>query len=318
MKYSIVIPFFNEEPSIAEVYTGVVKVMEATCDDFELILVDDGSTDGTYGVLAGIADRDHRVTVVRLRRNFGKTEALVAGFDLATGDAVIVMDGDLQHDPNEIPLFIEKLDEGYDIVCGCRAERPGDNLFTKRIPSRIGNWLMARLTGVPVHDFVTGFKAYRTQLVRRMPIYGEMQRFIPALAVAYGARICEVPIQICERKHGKSHFGLGRAVPFAFDILTIPFLVRYMSRPMHFFGSLGLGSLFTGGLLSLVLFYRLLHGVSIINEHGPLLIFTAVLLLAGLQMVCIGLLGEMQVRHYHNTPEALRDSEVLRITKRHD
>jgi glycosyltransferase involved in cell wall biosynthesis len=290
--------------------------LAATCDDFELIFVDDGSTDRTFELLAEIADRDPRVTVVRLRRNYGKTEALVAGFDHATGDCIIVMDGDLQHDPHEIPLFIQKIEEGYDIVCGCRVARPGDSFITKRIPSKIGNWLMSRLTGVPLHDFVSGFKAYRANLIHQIPLYGELQRFIPALAAAYGARICEIPIHIAERRHGESHYGFGRAVPFLFDLVTIPFLVRYVSRPMHFFGRIGFLALATGGAVAFWLLIRMLTGVNVLHEHTPLMFFTAVLLIAGTQMLCLGLLGEMQVRYQHQKGRGLRESEVLRVTKR--
>jgi hypothetical protein len=175
---------------------------------------------------------------------------------------------------------------------------------------------MARLTGVPIHDFVSGFKAYRTKLIREIPLYGELQRFIPALAVAYGARICEIPIRIVERPHGKSHFGFKRAIPFMFDVVTIPFLLRFVSRPMHFFGGIGMTGMALGGTLAAWLVLSMLRGVNILNEHGPLLFFTTVLLLAGLLLVCFGLIGEMLVRHHHQRSEALRDSEVLRITRR--
>lgn len=317
MKYSIVVPFHNEQESVPQLYRGVKDVMEATCDDFELIFVDDGSSDNSFTLLSRIADRDDRVTLVRLPRNYGKTEALVAGFDQATGDCIIVMDGDLQHDPNEIPLFMQKIDEGYDVVCGCRVSRPGDSLFLKQLPSRLGNFTMRKLTGVPIHDFVSGFKAYRTKLIRQIPLYGELQRFIPALAASYGARICEIPIHIVERPHGRSHYGLGRAIPFLFDAVTIPFLLRYMSRPMHFFGGMGLTSMAIGGTGALWLIIKLLTGANILNEHGPLLFFCTVLLLAGLILLCFGLIGEMLVRHHHERGQNLRDSEVLQIKKRH-
>jgi len=316
MKYSIVIPFHNEQENVTELYHRIVDVMQAFCDDFEFIFVDDGSRDATFPRLSEIADIDSRVTVVRLQRNYGKTEALVAGFDQAEGDFIIAMDGDLQHDPNEIPLFIAKLEEGYDVVCGCRVARPGDSLLLKRIPSRIGNLLMAKLTGVPLHDFVSGFKGYRTKLIREIPLYGELQRFIPALAATYGARICEIPIHIAERRHGKSHYGFGRAVPFLFDVLTIPFLLRYVSKPMHFFGGIGLVGITAGMGLAAWLVIDLLRGANVLQNHGPLLFFTAVLLLTGVFLVCFGLLGEMLVRQHHQRSEALRDSEVLRVTRR--
>jgi glycosyltransferase involved in cell wall biosynthesis len=316
MKYSVVVPFFNEEDNVAELYARTKSVMEATADDFEFVFVDDGSTDSTFSILEEIADRDDRVMVVRLRRNYGKTEALVAGFDHASGDCIVAIDGDLQHDPHDIPLFLQKIDEGYDIVCGRRISRPGDNVLLKRIPSRIANWLMAKLTGVDIRDFGGGFKAYRKQIIRQVALYGELQRFIPALAAAYGASICEVPIQISERRHGKSHYGIGRLLPTLFDLITIPFLLRYVSCPMHFFGAIGVAVLALGSAASLWLLMRFVSGVHLLQEHGPLLFFSVVLILAGLQLVCLGLLGEMNVRHFHQRTLTPRDSGVLRVIKK--
>jgi len=316
MKYSIVIPFHSEQDNVAEVYRETKAVMEATADDFEFVFVDDGSKDRTFSILEDIANRDKRVIVVKLRRNYGKTEALVAGFDHATGDCVVAMDGDLQHDPHDIPLFLQKIDEGYDVVCGCRIARPGDSLLLKRIPSKVANWVMARLTGVDIHDFGGGFKAYRTEVIRQIPLYGEFQRFIPALAATYGATICEVPIRINERRHGKSHYGFGRVLPTFFDMITIPFLLRYISRPMHFFGAIGFGALTVGSAISAWLLTQLVAGVNLHQEHGPLMFFTMVLILAGLQLVCLGLLGEMNVRHFHQSNTARRDSGVLRVIRK--
>ncbi|HXQ24990.1 MAG TPA: glycosyltransferase family 2 protein [Candidatus Acidoferrales bacterium] len=316
MKYSIVVPFCNEQGNVAEVYRETKAVMEATADDFEFVFVDDGSTDQTFSILEEIANKDGRVIVVKLRRNYGKTEALVAGFDHATGDCVVAMDGDLQHDAHDIPLFLQKIDEGFDVVCGCRIARPGDSLLLKRIPSKVANWLMAKLTGVDIHDFGGGFKAYRTEVIRQVPLYGEFQRFIPALAATYGATICEVPIRINERRHGKSHYGFGRVLPTFFDLITIPFLLRYISRPMHFFGAVGLTALASGSAIAAWLFAELLAGMNVAQAHGPLMFFTMVLILAGLQLVCLGLLGEMNVRHFHLRNAAPRDSGVLRVVRK--
>ena len=250
MKYSIVIPFHNEQDNVLAVFQETKAVMEAAADDFEFVFVDDGSTDQTSSILEGIASRDGRVVVVTLRRNCGKTEALVAGFDHARGGCVVAMDGDLQHDPHDIPLFLQKIDEGFDVVCGYRTARPGDSLVFERIPSKIANWMMAKLTGVDIHDFGGGFKAYRTEIVRQIFLYGELQRFIPALAATYGATICEVRIQVSERRHGKSHYGFGRVIPTFFDLITIPFLLRYITRPMHFFGAIGLTALGLGSAIA--------------------------------------------------------------------
>jgi glycosyltransferase involved in cell wall biosynthesis len=245
-KFSIVVPFHNEEENVTILYARLKQVMEQVADSFELVLVDDGSRDRTYKLLEEIAAVDSRVLVVKLRRNFGQTSALAAGFDHASGEFILAMDGDLQHDPNDIPAFIEKLDEGYDVVSGWRKERI-DNFIMRRIPSRCANWLMAKLSGVDIHDFGTTFKAYRREVIHNIPLYGEMHRFIPALASWYGASICEIPIRNINRESGKSHYGIGRTFRVFFDLLTIRFLLRYMSRPLHFFGGFGIMGIHPAG-----------------------------------------------------------------------
>ena len=237
-KYSIVVPFHNEEENVTELYDRLKVVMEATGEPFELVFVDDGSRDHTFWMLQQIAAVDRRVVVVKLRRNFGQTSALAAGFDHAEGEYVIAMDGDLQHDPHDIPLFLQKLREGYDIVSGWRKQRI-DNFVMRRIPSKIANWLMAKLSGVELHDFGTTFKAYRRGVVQEIPLYGELHRFIPALASAYGATICEIPIRNVNRERGESHYGISRTFRVFFDLITIRFLLKYMARPLHFFGTVG-------------------------------------------------------------------------------
>jgi glycosyltransferase involved in cell wall biosynthesis len=301
VKYSIVVPFNNEEENVTALYARLKQVMEQVGEPFELVLVDDGSRDRTYKLLEEIAAVDSRVLVVKLRRNFGQTSALAAGFDHARGAYVLAMDGDLQHDPNDIPAFLEKLEEGYDVVSGWRRER-FDNFMMRRIPSRCANWMMAKLSGVNIHDFGTTFKAYRREVIQNIPLYGEMHRFIPALASWYGASICEVPIRNVNRERGRSHYGIGRTFRVFFDLLTIRFLLRYMSRPLHFFGGLGMLGIITGGLISSVLL-----GLKVMNPrenmmdlHGPMFAVGAVLIVAGIQMLAIGLLGELQVRHYHS------------------
>ena len=299
-KYSIVVPFHNEEENVTVLYARLKQVMEQVGDSFELVLVDDGSSDRTYKLLEEIAAVDSRVLVIKLRRNFGQTSALAAGFDHASGEFILAMDGDLQHDPNDIPGFIEKLEEGYDVVSGWRKERV-DSLIMRRIPSRCANWLMARLSGVDIHDFGTTFKAYRRDVIQNIPLYGEMHRFIPALASWYGASICEIPIKNVNRERGKSHYGIGRTFGVFFDLLTIRFLLKYMSRPLHFFGGLGALGMVVGSIISLAL-----AGIKIMNphrnvmdQHGPMFVIGAVLIVAGIQMMAIGLLGELQVRHFH-------------------
>jgi glycosyltransferase involved in cell wall biosynthesis len=300
-KYSIVVPFHNEEENVTALYARLKQVMEQVGDSFELVLVEDGSSDRTYKLLEEIAAVDSRVLVVKLRRNFGQTSALAAGFDHASGEFILAMDGDLQHDPNDIPEFIEKLEEGYDVVSGWRKDRI-DNLLLRRIPSQCANWLMSRLSGVNIHDFGTTFKAYRREVIQNIPLYGEMHRFIPALASWYGASICEIPIKNLNRERGKSHYGIGRTFRVFFDLLTIRFLLRHMGRPLHFFGGFGALGMISGSVISAVLLAMKVFEPhqNLMEQHGPLFVIGAVLIIAGIQMLAIGLLGELQVRHYHS------------------
>ncbi len=298
-KYSVVVPFHNEEESVTALYDTLKAVMEQVGDTFELIFVDDGSTDRTYRLLEEITAVDSRVMVVKLRRNFGQTCALAAGFDHAQGDFILAMDGDLQHDPAEIPNFLAKLEGGYDVVSGWRKERI-DNFVMRRIPSRCANWLMAKLSGVDIHDFGTTYKAYRREVIHNIPLYGEMHRFIPALASWYGASICEIPIKNINRERGKSHYGISRTFRVFFDLMTIRFLLKYMSRPMHFFGSLGATSMLGGLALSMwLLVLKVLTHQPIMDQHGPLFVVAGVLILAGIQLLAIGLIGELLVRHFY-------------------
>ena len=302
-KYSIVVPFHNEEDNVTTLYDRLKSVMEQVGDPFELVFVDDGSRDRTYRLLEEIAAVDSRVLVVKLRRNFGQTSALAAGFDHSQGEFILAMDGDLQHSPDEVPNFLAKLEEGYDVVSGWRVARV-DNMLMRRIPSRAANWLMSKLSGVAIHDFGTTFKAYRREVIQNIPLYGEMHRFIPALASWYGASICEIPITIVEREHGKSHYGISRTLRVFFDLLTIRFLLKYMTRPLHFFGSVGALGVLTGSFMAAwLLMLKLATGQHIMALHGPLFVIAGVLILAGVQMVGIGLLGELQVRHFHTASQ---------------
>jgi glycosyltransferase involved in cell wall biosynthesis len=298
-KYSIVVPLHNEQENVTDLYDRLKAVMEANDESFEIVLVDDGSKDGTFPLLREIAAVDSRVTVVKLRRNFGQTAGLAAGFDHARGEYIIAMDGDLQHDPGDIPMFLEKIAEGYDIVSGWRKQRI-DSFWLRRFPSKVANWMMAKLSGVDIHDFGTTFKAYRREVLEQVPLYGELHRFIPALASWYGASIIEVPIRNINRERGASHYGISRTFRVFFDLITIRFLLRYLSRPLHFFGTVGMFSILGGfGVASWLLGEKFIHHEDLLVQHGPLMIFAAVLFLAGLNMLAVGLLGEMQVRHYH-------------------
>jgi len=224
------------------------------------------------------------------------------------------MDGDLQHDPAEIPNFLEKLEEGYDVVSGWRKERV-DNAVMRKLPSRCANWLMAKLSGVDIHDFGTTFKAYRREVIHSIPLYGEMHRFIPALASWYGASICEIPIKNVVRERGKSHYGISRTFRVFFDLLTIRFLLKYMSRPLHFFGSIGALSMLAGGGISTFLVcVKFFTTQDVMEQHGPLIVTAGILVLAGIQLLAIGLLGELQVRHYH-TPSSRAPYAIDRLVR---
>lgn len=316
-KYSIVVPFHNEEENVTVLYDRLKEVMEQVGSSFELVLVDDGSWDKTYKLLEEIAAVDSRVLVIKLRRNFGQTSALAAGFDHASGEYVIAMDGDLQHDPQEIPSFIEKLNEGFDVVSGWRKERI-DNFIMRRFPSRCANWLMARLSGVNIHDFGTTFKAYRREVIHNIPLYGEMHRFIPALASWYGARICEIPIKNVNRERGKSHYGISRTFRVFFDLITIRFLLKYMSRPLHFFGSFGALSILGGSGIAFALLVMKLFNpqMSLMHHHGPLFVVGSVLIVSGVQLLALGLLGELQVRHYYTSdhPASYAIDHIVHLT----
>ncbi len=294
---SIVIPIHNEEPAILPLYDRLTRVLESVRKPYEILFIDDASTDRSFELLANLVETDNRLKVIRLRRNFGQTAALAAGFDEAQGEVIVSLDGDLQHEPEDIPVLLAKIDEGYDIASGWRKERV-DNAVTRKLPSRIANWLMAKASGIQLHDFGTTFKAYRAEILKEINLYGELHRFIPALAGFYGARVAEVPIRNVPRSAGASHYGLSRTFRVLYDIITIKFLLSYFTRPMHFFGSIGLLGTAAGSVIMFFLLVRKLMGYEIYLEHGPLLVAGALLLLAGLMMFSTGLLGEVLMRTY--------------------
>jgi glycosyltransferase involved in cell wall biosynthesis len=294
---SIVIPIHNEEPSILPLYDRLTTVLENVGKPYEIIFIDDASTDRSFDLLANLVETDPRLKVIRLRRNFGQTAALSAGFDEAQGSVVISLDGDLQHDPEDIPALLAKIKEGYDIASGWRKDRV-DSALTRKIPSRIANWLMAKVSGLELRDFGTTFKAYRAEVLKEVNLYGELHRFIPALASFYGARVAEVPIRNVARTSGRSHYGLGRTFNVLFDIITIKFLLRYFTRPMQFFGRIGLIASAVGFLVMATLAFLKLWGHSMLDDHGPLMVLGALLIVTGVIMFSTGLLGEVLMRTY--------------------
>lgn len=295
---SVVVPFYNEEENVLEMYQRLKKVLDEMNRSYELIFVNDGSRDKTGAILKDIFDQDTRVTVINLKTNFGQTAALAAGFDASDGEVIVSMDGDLQHLPEEIPQFLEKLDEGHDIVSGWREKRV-DNLWLRRIPSRVANWMMAKLSGVKLHDFGTTFKAYRREVVENIELFGELHRFIPALASSQGVDIVEIPITNIVRAKGKSNYGLSRVKRVFFDLLTVKFLISFLDRPLQIFGLIGLMfSMFgflIGGYLSIFFF---LGKLQMSDHYGNLLLAVALVLL-GFNFISMGLLAEVNSRIYY-------------------
>lgn len=296
---SIVLPVYNEVESLPHLLEAIANTLNQAQIKYEIICVDDGSTDGSTELLKQLALSRTDLKAVLLRRNYGQTAAMAAGFNYAQGWAIVTLDSDLQNDPVDIPRLLEKLAEGYDLVSGWRKDRK-DAALSRLLPSKIANWLIGRVTEVKLHDYGCSLKAYRSELVADMNLYGELHRFLPALAFIEGARITEMPVLHHARRYGKSKYGLGRTFRVLMDLLTIWFMKKFLTRPMHVFGLLGLASLFLGTILGVYLtFLKLEFGQSIGNR--PLLILAVVLLLAGVQLFSFGLLAELSMRTYHES-----------------
>jgi glycosyltransferase involved in cell wall biosynthesis len=296
---SIVIPVFNEEKNLPELYEEITHSCKKLDLSYKIIFVDDGSWDSSFPVLRSIQEEDLKVKVIRLRKNFGQTAALSAGFDYAKGDIIITLDADLQNDPQDFALLIEKIREGYDIVSGWRKKRK-DRLFTRRIPSAMANWLISRITHIKLHDFGCTLKAFRKEVIKNINLYGELHRFIPAIASNIGVSIAEVEVNHRPRKHGKSKYTVFRFVKVILDLLTVKFLLSYSTRPLQIFGAFGLASGVIGGIIGLYLSYqRLILKVGISGR--PLLLLAILLIVIGIQFITLGLLAEIMVRTYHES-----------------
>jgi glycosyltransferase involved in cell wall biosynthesis len=295
---SVVIPLYNEVDNVGELHRELTRSLEPIGRTYEILMVDDGSTDGTLDRLLEIEAGDPRVRVLRLRRNFGQTAAFSAGFDHARGEVVVTSDGDLQNDPADIPKLLAKLDEGFDMVCGWRKERKDP--LSKRLPSFFANRIISSSTGVHLHDYGCSLKAIRADVVKNMRLYGEMHRFIPALASWMGVAVAEIAVNHRPRTRGRSKYGLGRTVRVLLDLFTVKFLLAYGTRPAHLFGVLGLASGGAGfGILAYLSFIRLFRDTAIGGR--PLLLMGALLFLTGVILVCFGLVAELMVRTYHES-----------------
>ncbi|MGP1375395.1 MAG: glycosyltransferase [Almyronema sp.] len=297
---SVVVPIYNEVESLPMLVEALQQALQ-TVQTYEIICVDDGSTDGSAEWLQQYArDRPH-FRAILLRRNYGQTAALAAGFNYAEGEYIITLDGDLQNDPTDIPQLLFKLEEGYDLVSGWRQHRQ-DHQLTRLLPSKIANWLISRVTGVELHDYGCSLKAYRAEILRDMHLYGELHRFLPALAFIEGARITEMPVNHHARRFGQSKYGLGRTLRVVTDLFTIYFMKRFLTRPMHVFGSFGLVSMLAGLVISFHLAWVKFLGQQDIGDR-PLMFLAIVLFLTGIQLFSFGLLAELVMRTYHESQQ---------------
>jgi len=295
---SIVVPLFNEEESLPLLVEKLLLALRPLGRSFELVLVDDGSSDRTAEVLRQQAAGAPELVAVLLRRNYGQTAAMAAGFDASRGRLIVTLDGDLQNDPADIPMLLERLEQGYDLVSGWRHQRQ-DHAVSRLLPSKIANALIARVTGVRLHDYGCSLKAYRRELVEDMNLYGELHRFLPALPFIEGARIAEVKVNHNARQFGQSKYGIDRTFRVLMDLFTVWFMKRFLTRPMYVFGFGGLSAMAIGALLSAYLLMVKLGGAEIGNR--PLLLVAVLALITGVQLFCFGLLSEVQMRTYHES-----------------
>lgn len=296
---SVTIPIFNEKDNLIILYQKVTAALNKLEQPWEVILVNDGSSDGSKEVLDELADLDKRLKVIHFRRNYGQTAAMMAGFDHASGDIIIPLDGDLQNDPADIPLLLEKLAEGFDVCSGWRKDRK-DNAVKRNLPSRVANRVISMISGVHLHDYGCSLKAYKKDVIKDVKLYGEMHRFIPIYASWQGARVTEVPVAHHPRRFGKSKYGLERTVKVVLDLIVVKFLSHYATKPMYIFGGFGVLNLFIGFLsLLIALYLKFSHGTSLIQTPLPLL--SVMTVITGMMCVLMGLLAEVMNRTYHES-----------------
>ena len=299
MDISIVVPLYNEEENVRLLYEEIASVLDTMTCQSEIVFADDGSRDKTLDILENIQQQDPRVRVVSLRRNFGQTAAMTAGFDHASGEIIITMDGDLQNDPHDIPKLIEMLNQGFDVVTGWRYDRQ-DPFLSRRLPSQLANRLISWVTGVKLHDYGCTLKAFRREVIQNINLYGEMHRFIPAIASGMGISFAEVKVNHRARRFGTSKYGISRTIRVVLDLITVKFMLSYATRPLHVFGTVGVVSSALGLLIGLILtVQRQFFGVGLANR--PLLLLAVLLIFMGIQFITIGLLAELVVRTYHES-----------------
>lgn len=296
---SIVVPLYNEEGNVRELYLELCSVLISNSYSYEILFINDGSTDRTQELIGEISENDPHVVVVNFRRNFGQTAAMSAGFDYSRGEIIVTLDGDLQNDPADIPLLLEKINEGYDVVAGWRHKRQ-DPFLNRRLPSMIANTVISSITGVKLHDYGCTLKAFRKEVADNVNLYGEMHRFIPAIASAIGISIAEVKVNHRPRRRGKSKYGISRTFRVILDLITVKFLLSYSNRPIHIFGMIGMGSFCLGALISFILFLqRQVYDMPLSDR--PLFLLAILLIFIGIQFVTFGLISELQIRTYHES-----------------
>lgn len=297
MKISVILPVLNEEENLIDMNTEIIGVIENMDVDYEIIYIDDGSTDRSFDILCSLREENPNIKIIQFRRNFGQTAGLAAGFEHASGDTIITMDSDRQNDPNDIPMLLDKIDEGYDLVSGWRFDRQ-DAWLSRKLPSKIANALISKITGVKLHDYGCSLKAFHKDVVENVRLYGEMHRFIPAIASWMGVRIAEVKVNHRARVAGTSKYGISRTFRVILDLITVKFLLQYSARPIHFFGGIGLASGVTGFLIAFVMLIQKLFFAIPMGDR-PLLLLAVLLMFIGLQFITFGLLGELMTRTYH-------------------
>lgn len=298
---SVVIPVKDESRNLEPLYDELTATLRARGGDYEILFIDDGSTDDSFEVMKRLQAQDPRVRVIRFRRNFGQTAGFAAGFAHARGRVIVTLDGDRQNDPRDIPMLVDRLAEGYDIVCGWRRDRK-DRWLTRRVPSMIANWLISRATGVALHDYGCSLKAFRAEVVKPLRLYGEMHRFIPAIASEMGVRVAEVVVHHRPRREGTSKYGLSRTLRVVLDLLTVKFLLSYSTRPLQIFGLIGILLAGAGLVITAWLAVQRLVFAQAIGDR-PLLLLGILLLFLGVQFVTLGLLAELQTRTYHESQD---------------
>ena len=310
MTLSIIIPIYNEEENIVPLYEGLVHALSSCVRQYEIIFIDDGSSDGSAAILMALASNDNKVKLINFRHNFGQTAAMMAGIDHASGEIIIPMDGDLQNEPADIPKLLAKLDEGYDVVSGWRKNRK-DSLLVRNLPSHVANWLISKVFGVKLHDYGCSLKAYRKDVLKEVRLYGEMHRFIPVYASWQGGKVTEIPVGHHPRLHGSSHYGLERVVKVLLDLIVLKFLVKYANKPIYVFGGFGLASIaisFAAGLFAVYL--KLFEAKAFISTPLPLLVVMA--FITGIMSILMGLLSEVIMRTYYEAQH--KPAYVIRNT----